>query len=177
MKPVYCWVSLGSNYERQHQLSRALQALQAEFGELKVSQVYETQPVGIKVKSCAPFYNLVAGFYTTAKPNELNALLKQIEGNEKYLMPEDQSIYVRALDLDIISWDKASGLVDGVQLPYPDLLKHDFVLLPMAELVPDQKPAGYQQSYWELWQAYAHAEQIMKPVKLNWQALLPATQD
>ena len=44
----------------------------------------------------------------------------------------------------------------------------------MAELVPDQKPAGYQQSYWELWQAYAHAEQIMKPVKLNWQALLPA---
>jgi len=101
MTPVYCWVSLGSNHERHYQISRALQALKSEFGELRVSQVYETQPVGIKVKSCAPFYNLVAGFYTVLKPGELNALLKRIEGNEKYLMPEDKSIYVRALDLDI----------------------------------------------------------------------------
>ena len=169
MNPVYCWISLGSNHQRHYQINRALQALQAEFGVLRVSQVYETQPVGIKVKSCAPFYNLVAGFYTTLKPSELNALLKQIEGNEKYLMPEDQSVYVRALDLDIISWDKASGEVDGVQLPYPDLLKHDFVLLPMAELEPNQKPAGYQQTYLELWQIHAHADQVLKPVKLTWQ--------
>lgn len=168
MTPVYCWVSLGSNHERHYQISRALQALQAEFGRLRVSQVYETQPVGIKVKRCAPFYNLVAGFYTLLKPGELNALLKSIEGNEKYLMPEDQSIYVRALDLDIISWGDANGLIDGVQLPYPDLLKHDFVLLPMAELTPNQKPIGYSLTYSELWQKYAHAEQLLKPVELTW---------
>lgn len=167
MTPVYCWVSLGSNYERHYQISRALQALQTEFGDLSVSQVYETQPVGIKAKSCAPFYNLVAGFYTCLKPGELNSLLKRIEGNEKYLMPADQSIYVRALDLDIISWDEACGEVDGVQLPYPDLLKHDFVLLPMAELAPNQKPTGYAQTYLELWQEHAHPEQVLKPVKLN----------
>lgn len=170
MKSVYCWISLGSNHERSQQLSRALQALQADFGELRVSRVFETQPVGIKVKSCAPFYNLVAGFYTSLKPSELNALLKRIEGNEKYLMPEDNSIYVRALDLDIISWDNSGGLVDGVQLPYPDLLKHDFVLLPMAELEPNQRPAGYQQTYLELWQTYAHADQVMQPVELTWQS-------
>lgn len=168
MKPVYCWISLGSNYQRHHQLSRALQALQADFGELRVSRVFETQPVGIKVKSCAPFYNLVAGFYTTLNPSELNALLKKIEGDEKYFMPKDQSVYVRALDLDIISWDNLSGLVDGVQLPYPDLLKHDFVLLPMAELEPNQRPAGYQQTYLALWQAHAHPDQIMKPVVFTW---------
>ncbi|HKM14961.1 MAG TPA: 2-amino-4-hydroxy-6-hydroxymethyldihydropteridine diphosphokinase [Marinospirillum sp.] len=168
MKPVYCWISLGSNYERHHQISRALQALQTDFGELRVSRIFETQPVGIKVKSCAPFYNLVAGFYTNLKPSELNARLKKIEGNEKYLLPEDQSIYVRALDLDIINWDNLSGLVDGVQLPYPDLLKHDFVLLPMAELEPNQRPAGYQQTYLELWQAHAHTDQVIKPVDFTW---------
>lgn len=173
MKPVYCWISLGSNHQRQYQISRALQRLQADFGELRVSQVYETQPVGIKVKSCAPFYNLVAGFYTSLKPSELNALLKRIEGNEKYLMPEDQSIYVRALDLDIVSWDNLSGLVDNIQLPYPDLLKHDFVLLPMAELEPNQKPAGYKQTYLELWQTHAHADQVLKPIQLAWQKQLP----
>lgn len=168
MNPVYCWISLGSNYERHHQISRALQALQAEFGTLRISQVYETQPVGIKVKSCAPFYNLVAGFYTELKPSEINALLKRIEGNEKYLMPEDCSVYMRALDLDIISWDNTGGLVDGVQLPYPDLLKHDFVLLPMAELVPNQQPAGYEKTYLELWQEHAHAEQVMKVIDFTW---------
>lgn len=174
MKPVYCWISLGSNYERQYQLSRALQALEADYGELRVSRVFETQPVGIKAKQCAPFYNLVAGFYTSLKPSELNAALKRIEGNEKYLMPEDQSIYVRALDLDIISWNNTGGLVDGLQLPYPDLLKHDFVLLPMAELAPNERPAGYKQSYLELWQQYAHTEQVMKPVEFTWKKLLPA---
>lgn len=167
MKPVYCWVSLGSNHERRYQISRALQALQAKFGDLRVSQVYETQPVGIKVKSCAAFYNLVAGFYTLLQPGELNALLKRIEGNEKYLMPEDKSIYVRALDLDIISWGDVSGLVEGVQLPYPDLLNHDFVLRPMAELAPNQKPVGYTLTYSELWQKYVHAEQQLKPVELT----------
>lgn len=169
MNTVYAWVSLGSNHQRHYQLSRALQALQAEFGELRVSQVFETLPVGIKVKCCAPFYNLVAGFSTHLSPGQLNALLKRIEGNEKYLMPEDKSVYVRALDLDIISWGEASGHVEGVQLPYPDLLKHDFVLLPMAELEPFQKPAGFQQTYLELWQAHAHAEQQLKPVDLAWQ--------
>lgn len=169
MTPVYCWVSLGSNHERDYQINRALQALEAEFGELRVSQAYETQPVGIKAKSCAPFYNLVAGFYTCLKPSELNAFLKRIEGNEKYLMPADQSIYVRALDLDIISWGDTSGLIDGVQLPYPDLLKHDFVLLPMAELEPNQKPSGYSLTYLELWQKHAHAEQQLKPVELHLQ--------
>lgn len=168
MKPVYSWISLGSNHERHYQLSRALQALETDFGELRVSRVFETQPVGIKARQCAPFYNLVAGFYTSLKPSELNALLKRIEGNEKYLMPEDHSIYVRALDLDIISWDNTGGLIDDVQLPYPDLLKHDFVLLPMAELEPHERPAGYTQSYLELWQQHAHAEQIMKPVEFTW---------
>lgn len=168
MKPVYCWISLGSNHERHYQISRALKALEASFGELRVSQVFETQPVGIKVKSCAPFYNLVAGFYTSLQPSAINALLKRIEGNEKYLLPEDRSIYVRALDLDIISWDNTGGLVDGVQLPYPDLLMHDFVLLPMAELEPNQRPAGYEQSYLELWQEHAHADQVMQSVPFTW---------
>lgn len=168
MLPVECWVSLGSNYQRSYQLARALQALQARFGPLRVSRTFETQPVGIKVVSCAAFYNLVAGFTTSLRPGAVNAVLKEIEANTTYLLPEDKSTYVRALDLDLVSWNDTAGQVDGLLLPYPNLLQHDFVLLPLAELVPHQRPAGFQQTYLELWHEYAHPEQHMQPVELNW---------
>ncbi|MFK7160479.1 2-amino-4-hydroxy-6-hydroxymethyldihydropteridine diphosphokinase [Marinospirillum sp. MEB164] len=174
---VRAWVSLGSNHERHFQIGRALDALQAAFGPLIVSRVYETQPVGIKVEQCAPFYNLVAGFMTQQTPDQLQRFFKSLEADTKYLMPEDRSIYVRALDLDLISWGDFQGdypLDDQAQrqlrLPYPQLLKHDFVLRPLAELIPNESPAGYQQSYAELWSAHAHTEQVMRPVTFTWMA-------
>ncbi|WP_416885648.1 2-amino-4-hydroxy-6-hydroxymethyldihydropteridine diphosphokinase [Marinospirillum sp.] len=175
--PVRAWVSLGSNHERHFQIGRALDALQAAFGTLVVSRVYETQPVGIKVKQCAPFYNLVAGFMTQQTPDQLQRFFKSLEADTKYLMPEDRSVYVRALDLDLISWGSFEGdyPLEGqpnqhLRLPYPQLLKHDFVLRPLAELVPDELPAGYQHSYAELWSTHAHAEQVMLPVSFTWMA-------
>ncbi|SFX24651.1 2-amino-4-hydroxy-6-hydroxymethyldihydropteridine diphosphokinase [Marinospirillum alkaliphilum] len=166
---VQVWISLGSNHDRHHQISRALDGLHQAFGELTISQVYETQPVGLKVKKCAPFYNLVAGFYTQLQPGELNAFLKQLEAGEKYLRPTDQSTYVRALDLDILLWGEASGNHDGLQLPYKDLLKHDFVLRPMAELAPNLCPPGSQQTFLQLWQTHQHPDQLMQAVDFTWQ--------
>lgn len=166
---VFCWISLGSNHDRHQQISRALDALYEAFGTLIISQVYETQPVGIKVTRCAPFYNLVAGFFTYLQPNELNLFLKSVEGQQKYLLPEDRSIYVRALDLDLVTWGDACGELDGVQLPYKDLLKHDFVLRPLAELAPEQQVPGYAVSFQHLWQHNRHQEQQMQAVDFTWQ--------
>lgn len=166
---VFAWVSLGSNHDRHFQITRALDALEQRFGSLTVSEVYETQPVGIHVKECAPFYNLVAGFYTDLPPGELNRFFKKIEGDAKYLMPEDKSIYVRALDLDLVTHGQATGLVDGIELPYRQLFKHDFVLLPLAQLVPNDPVPGRTETYAELWQQHAHPEQQMHKVNFTWQ--------
>lgn len=166
---VFCWVSLGSNHDRHQQISRALDALHEKFGALLISQIYETQPVGLKVTRCAPFYNLVAGFFTQLPPAELNLFLKSVEGEQKYLLPADHSTYVRALDLDLITWGDACGIVDGVYLPYKDLLKHDFVLRPLAELAPEQTAPGYAASYQQLWQKNQHPEQQMQAVDFTWQ--------
>jgi len=165
---VFAWVSLGSNHDRHFQINRALNELAKRFGELTLSAVYETQPVGIKVKECAPFYNLVAGFHTSLSPGELNRVFKMIEGDAKYLMPEDKSIYVRALDLDLITHGDKSGVIEGVELPYRQLFKHDFVLLPLAELVPDDLAPGISQTYAQLWQEHAHPEQKMQRVNFTW---------
>lgn len=168
---VFAWVSLGSNHERHFQISRALDELQAHFGRLTISNVYETQPVGIQVEQCAPFFNLVAGFSTQLSPGELNSLFKTIEGDAKYIMPADKSVYIRALDLDLVTYGEATGVVEGVELPYRHLFKHDFVLLPLAELTPDTKAPGSQKTYAQLWQEHAHPEQQMNKVDFTWQGL------
>lgn len=169
---VPVWISLGSNHDRHYQISRALDALQQAFGKLTISQIYETQPVGLSREQCAPFYNLIAGFQTRLSAGALNAFLKQVEGDQKHLLPADRKTYVRALDLDIVCWGQATGLVEGVQLPYRDLLKHDFVLRPLAELVPEEHLPGSAQSYRQLWQQYRHPDQLMAAVDFTWQGNL-----
>jgi len=166
---VFAWVSLGSNHDRHFQISRALDELAERFGSLIVSEVYETQPVGIQVKECAPFYNLIAGFETHLSPGELNRIFKIIEGDAKYLLPEDQSVYVRALDLDLVTHGDAYGCIEGVELPYRQLFKHDFVLLPLAELAPDELAPGRPETFAQLWKQHAHPEQSMHKVDFTWQ--------
>ncbi|WP_114418121.1 2-amino-4-hydroxy-6-hydroxymethyldihydropteridine diphosphokinase [Marinospirillum perlucidum] len=165
---VFVWVSLGSNHDRDHQIARALDELYQRFGELVISRIYETQPVGLKVKHCAPFYNLIAGFFTSLPPGELNRHLKEIEGDTKYLCPEDKSIYARALDLDLVAHGDKEGQFEGVQLPYKQLLKHDFVLRPLAELAPHEQAPGQELSWSQLWQKHAHPEQKMQAVDFTW---------
>ena len=166
---VFAWVSLGSNHDRHYQISRALDALAERFGELHLSSVYETRPVGIKARKCAPFYNLIAGFYTCLSPGHLNREFKAIEGKARYLQPEDQSVYIRALDLDLVTHGEATGLIEGIQLPYKQLFKHDFVLFPLAELSPDQAAPGSDKTWLQLWQEHAHPDQPMRRVDFTWQ--------
>ncbi|SFC14599.1 2-amino-4-hydroxy-6-hydroxymethyldihydropteridinediphosphokinase [Marinospirillum celere] len=166
---VFAWVSLGSNHDRHFQIGRALDELAERFGKLTISAIYETQPVGIQVEKCAPFYNLVAGFYTQLSPGELNREFKKIEGDAKYILPADKSVYIRSLDLDLVTYGQVTGLVEGVELPYRQLFKHDFVLLPLAELAPEELAPGTDKTYAELWQEHAHPEQQMQRVNFTWQ--------
>ena len=52
------YISLGSNIERERHIRAGLDALHAEFGELQVSRVFESEAVGFNGR---PFYNLVVG--------------------------------------------------------------------------------------------------------------------
>jgi 2-amino-4-hydroxy-6-hydroxymethyldihydropteridine diphosphokinase len=166
---VSAWISLGSNHDRQQQISNALDALHQTFGNLTISQIYETQPVGLKVRHCDPFYNLVAGFTTQLTVTALNAFLKQVEGGGTCRRPSDQSTYMRALDLDIILYGDACGDHEGLWLPYRDLMKHDFVLRPMAEVAPDLYLPGSQHTFRQLWQQHQHSDQRMQAIDFHWQ--------
>ncbi|KZZ57262.1 2-amino-4-hydroxy-6-hydroxymethyldihydropteridine pyrophosphokinase [Oleiphilus sp. HI0125] len=132
MSQVY--LSLGSNIEREKNIRSCLRCLERKFGELTVSPVYESEPVGFKGSN---FFNLVVGITTTLTISELNDVLKEIEDQHgrSRAGPKFSS---RTLDIDIITYNELVGIHDGVELPRPELFYNAFVLLPMIDLCADQ---------------------------------------
>ena len=40
----------------------------------------------------------------------------------------------RTLDLDIIDWNSEEAIIEGYQMPDPDIKKHDFIKIPYSEI-------------------------------------------
>src|SRR5690554_2999720 len=148
-------LSLGSKINREQNISGALEALRTHFGEIQCSPVYESESVGFDGDA---FYNLVALIDTNKSVAELFTLLHAIEdahgrvrGGERFSS--------RTLDIDILTYDQQCGVIDGVRLPRAEILKNAFVLLPMADLVPDELHPVEKKSYRELWQSFDKSKQ------------------
>ncbi|RMJ02529.1 2-amino-4-hydroxy-6-hydroxymethyldihydropteridine pyrophosphokinase [Marinobacter litoralis] len=157
-------LGIGSNVERYRHVGLALDALQNAFGELSVSPVYESEPVGF---SGSNFLNLAVGFHTELQVAELSRLLKQME-LDFGRRPDAPRFSPRTLDLDILTYGDEVGLVAGVELPRGEILKNAFVLKPLADIAPETKHPVNGKSYSELWQYYA-ADQKLWPVDFIWQ--------
>lgn len=157
------YISLGSNIERERHIRAGLDALHAEFGELQVSRVFESEAVGFNGR---PFYNLVVGADTDLPLAVLCQRLRAMEfahGRE----PDAKKFAPRTLDLDLLLYGDLvcdSPLV----LPRGEILTNAFVLWPLAELAPglrhptDGRPLG------ELWQGYDKASQRLDPIPFHW---------
>lgn len=161
MAQVY--VSIGSNQDRTRYIRASLDALHAAFGELSLSSVYESEAVGFEGDN---FYNLVAGFHTSLTVGQLSKMLKQIE-DENGRCRQDPRFSGRTLDIDILTYDQSVGVVDGIQLPRDEVYSSAFVLLPMAELIPNDCNPENGQTYASMWQAYAEPQALWK-VDFDW---------
>ncbi|MBB5212987.1 2-amino-4-hydroxy-6-hydroxymethyldihydropteridine diphosphokinase [Microbulbifer hydrolyticus] len=158
------FLSLGSNIERNRHLGAGLDALVKAFGDLKMSQVYESEAVGFDGDN---FYNLVAAIETDLSVGELAIHLRQIEDDNGRLR-SGPKFSARTLDIDILTYDDLTGVVDGVRLPRGEILKNAFVLLPLSELAPDQMHPVEGKTYLQLWEEYDQAAQKLWPVEFNW---------
>ena len=164
MATVY--LSLGSNIDRNKHLSAGLDALVEAFGDLKMSQVYESEAVGFDGDN---FYNLVAAIETELSVGELALKLRDIEdGNGR--LRSGPKFSARTLDIDILTYDDLTGEVDGVKLPRGEILKNAFVLLPMSELAPDTLHPVTGKTYLQLWDEYDQSSQKLWPVEFDWPA-------
>jgi len=132
-------IALGSNLVyRLGNLRKArdqIQALDGVTGLMVQSALYETSPV-----DCEPgaenFYNVVIEIGFDKSAEELLASLQMIEqtlGRER----SHQHNVSRTIDLDLLIFKDARSDTEFLKLPHPRIAARRFVLVPLAELVPN----------------------------------------
>ncbi len=131
-------IALGSNLgDRLANLRAAVQALEAE-GVLEVarrSSVWETAPVPADQP---PFLNAAIAGPTYLEPLDLLAALKQVEHAlgrrpERHWGP-------RPIDLDILFYGEDRIDLPELKVPHVRILERNFVLAPLAEVLPGALP-------------------------------------
>ncbi|MDF1820511.1 MAG: 2-amino-4-hydroxy-6-hydroxymethyldihydropteridine diphosphokinase [Alcanivoracaceae bacterium] len=127
------FLSLGSNIDRERNIRSGLDALARAFGDLRISPVYESEAVGFDGES---FLNLVAVMETALPVGELAGILRDIEAQHGRVRGE-KKFSSRTLDIDILTYGDRVGVIDGVELPRDEILKHAFVLVPLSDLAPE----------------------------------------
>lgn len=134
------FLSLGSNLgDRAAYLREAVAALEATGELVACSSVYETEPIGGPDDQGA-FLNLVVELDTVLSPLELLASCQALEvaARRERLVHHGP----RTLDVDVLVY---GDLVDDdpvLTLPHPRMHERRFVLVPLAEIAPEQVDAA-----------------------------------
>jgi len=141
------YLGLGSNLgERVTNLEAAIQALATEVELTKVSSYYQTKPWGFLDQP--DFLNLVLEAVTNLSPFDLLDFLKEIE-SEIGRKPNFR-FGPRLVDIDILLY--GGELIDERKLtiPHKYLKERAFVLVPLAEIAPDLKYPGSEETISDL---------------------------
>ena len=127
------YLSLGSNLgDRRAKLKKALSLLGESVEIVKVSSLYDTEPVGVGEQP--RFLNLMCCVNTDIGPMQLLSLIKGIESS----MGRDLSLHntPRVIDVDIILYGDTIMESPELTIPHPRMRERAFVLVPFAEISP-----------------------------------------
>ena len=131
------YVGLGSNLgDRAGYLLLAVRGmLDAGLDVIRLSSIYETEPVEYEEQPA--FLNLVAEVRgsTLPTPEQMLARLLRIE----YALGRTREVRMgpRTIDLDLLIFKDVRSDTEFLKLPHPRIAARRFVLVPLAELVPD----------------------------------------
>ncbi|MCY1303226.1 2-amino-4-hydroxy-6-hydroxymethyldihydropteridine diphosphokinase [compost metagenome] len=159
LTPIY--LGLGSNIERERNLTAGLEALAGFLHDITCSPVFESLPVGIKSGN---FFNFVVAARTDLSLHELDRRLKVIEADNGRYAPGRKGL---PLDIDVLLYGDRVGNFDGLVLPRPEVLKNAFVLWPLALLAPEARHPGAGKTFAELWQS-SSIQQALWPASFVW---------
>ncbi|MCH5284773.1 MAG: 2-amino-4-hydroxy-6-hydroxymethyldihydropteridine diphosphokinase [Akkermansiaceae bacterium] len=133
--PQRVGLALGSNRgDRLALLEQACDALSELFGSLRLSQVYETEPVDCPAGS-PPFLNACVEVYTTLPPLQVLHACQRIE---QELGRERSGVYgqARTCDIDLIYYGTQQLSTPELTLPHPRAHLRRFVLQPLCDIDP-----------------------------------------
>jgi 2-amino-4-hydroxy-6-hydroxymethyldihydropteridine diphosphokinase len=127
-------VALGSNLgDRQAHLDFAVARLRLTLSDLRISSIFETEPVGTRGPQ-GPFLNAVATGVFEATAHALLAELLRIERDHGRERPHPGA--ARTLDLDLILFGDERVETPDLVVPHPRFRERRFVLEPLAEVAP-----------------------------------------
>lgn len=135
------FLGLGSNLGDQRAYLRdAIDSLRT-LGPVRVSTVWETEPVG-GPSGQAPYLNIVVELETELDPRQLLGVCHRLEtaADRERL----QRWGPRTLDVDILLMEGIEISEPDLHIPHPRMYTRRFVMAPLAELAPDVVPEDWE---------------------------------
>ena len=132
------YLGLGTNLgNKEINLKNALKDLSDDFGKpIKVSSIYESKPWGFESENS--FYNLVANYRSTLKPQEILTTCQNIEiklGRKR----KAKGYESRIIDIDILLLGNLIIDETNLKIPHPFIEKRIFVLEPLLEICKEKE--------------------------------------
>ena len=155
------WLGLGANLgNRQETLRKSLTQIHSlqSTEVVTLSSLYETEPVGERDQPM--FLNCVAEIKTGLSPQQLLQELKRIElllGRQNRKRWRE-----REIDIDILIYGDNYIDEPDLQIPHPELHNRGFVLVPLAELVPNLPHPLLDRTISELLQGLDSTDDVKK---------------
>ena len=143
-EPVLVFVALGANLGHAQQAVRqAIDDLDAAFHTrvLRPSSCYATAPVDA---TGPDFINAGVQLETTLGPLQFLSWLQSFENLAGRERPYRNA--PRTLDLDILLWGDQHIAIPSLTVPHPRMWERAFVLVPLAEIAPEQVPVAALQA-------------------------------
>jgi 2-amino-4-hydroxy-6-hydroxymethyldihydropteridine diphosphokinase len=137
------FIGLGGNVGDVRSTFDQAIALLCESGTVQItarSSDYRTPPWGVTDQ--APFVNAVMAVTTTLAPHDLLALAAACERKLGRDRARERRWGPRTIDLDLLAYDDLVLIDRDLILPHPHLFERAFVLVPLAEIAPEQIIAG-----------------------------------
>ena len=140
---VTAYVALGANLGEAHAaLRRARAALEsaAHSRVIACSSIYKTPALGddgVPMDPPSPDYlNAVLVLETSLSAQDLLGFMQAIENAAGRQRP--YRLAPRTLDLDLLRFGSLRSDKPSLTLPHPRMMSRAFVLLPLAEIAPEQ---------------------------------------
>ena len=144
--PVEIFLALGTNLgDRPANLAQARLELSSQVSVQKCSGIYETPPWGFTDQPA--FYNQIFFGTTCLSPTDLLKFAKEIEINMGRVATFRNG--PRLIDIDILLYGDLQFNTPELIIPHPRMPERGFVLVPLAEIAPEQIIPGTGQTVWQ----------------------------